>query len=240
MGFTYDYLNGTGSDVDYTRIAHIYIDEYKGEPFIPSSNFTMTKLSVFVQHEYNIPPDISFYFKLKGTNGFPSGTLLASGILLGSDISSSLSWKDITPTQYNFLSGTNYCIWAESTGVDATRSINWAMCAGGSDNFASTNGGTSWFLTSGGVYDFGEHGFILNKVLTVPTATGYMRYTNGGTNYNLRLITSGDAVSYNDDQTVRINNGGVYCADLVSGTDPDASGIFIKTPKGTKSWRTGS
>jgi len=212
-----------------------------------NENFYLTKAQAKL-YRFNDPGSVLFYVA-HAVNSVKSGAYLGSISFAGSLIPvNSATW-----IEFEFLGSpilhkdTQYVlIGANPSGYGLFNHATWYAASYGEGSYIggaktrSTDGGDTWGYPGGSEGWFGLLFDTYGETILTPTATGYMRYANAGTNYNLRLITSGDAVTYNDDQTVRVNQGGVYCADMVSGTDADASGVFIKTPKGTKSWRTGS
>jgi hypothetical protein len=223
-------------------------DDERGQTFTignTGSNlkWNLNKVTFYLGGKDGTPGTVYCYLKVVDGEGLPTGVALSTGSRDGNDISISNYLED-EPFEFNMSSyilqpSTQYAIYvtAPNLGVGDEFTMGFKNAANqgtytGGDGI-NNNDGEGWTLSSNR-----DRLFIISGSLASPTPTGYMAIQDAGGIIKLPIITSGDAVSYNDDETIRIcNAGNIYCADLISGGDTGASAFRIQTPKGTKAWR---
>lgn len=171
-----------------------------------------------------------------------TGVVVSSGSFSSTTITEDQGnpeWYTISMSPVILVAGNPYCIEISGSIYGSGRNVWWA-----SSNIDSYAGGyatrlkdsdSTWYSSN----THKELSFEVWGTKSTPTKVGTVKViTSGGTKV-LRLISTAEAVSYNNDQTVRIwDNGIVRCADMVATSDTDASPVRIYTGKGLKSWRT--
>jgi hypothetical protein len=153
----------TGSYAQFIYGAYWY-----GQTFQYSEKFNLTKVSLYITKVGS--PSGDFIVSIRQTSGGkPTGSDLVSVSITASSVSTSYTWYNFT-MNIVLNATTTYAIVARCPSGDASNKINWYrtttdVYAGGS-YVSSTDGGSSWTITSSYDFTFKVYGFTTTKTLT--------------------------------------------------------------------------
>lgn len=140
---------GSGS-YSYYSVYPPYMD---GTYFQASQTFTITDFALQALRQGS-PGIVTIKLYLADGNGYPTGSVLASGSINGNSLSgTAYEWFEVPMSAYTLNSGTYYAVTIETQGSSSSNAIRHTLDPylgfGGGVRIISSNGGSSWSRDSG-------------------------------------------------------------------------------------------
>lgn len=117
------------------------------QSFRPSATAPLTRLTLYLKKSGN-PNDLSILI-VSDNSGKPSKTVLATGTIPASTVTTSFGWEDVTLTSNpTVTAGTNYWIIAVAPAISSTDNFTWGLDTNGTYGNGAAKYSSNWNASS--------------------------------------------------------------------------------------------